>query len=63
MILRPAMLLGCSSKLETGYTPRKLGASDAVRRGYYASPFSREAQAASLDREAELEVRRPQPSY
>ena len=37
---------GCSSTLETGYMPRKLGASDDVRRGYYAQPFTPEAKAA-----------------
>ena len=37
---------GCSSTLETGYAPRKLGASDDVRRGYYAQPFTPEAKAA-----------------
>lgn len=45
----PAMLLfavGCSSTLETGYQPRKLGASDEARRGYYAQPFTPEAKAA-----------------
>ena len=34
---------GCSSKLETGYVPRKLGASDETRRGFYAQPFTPEA--------------------
>ena len=38
--------VGCSSTLETGYAPRKLGASDDVRRGYYAQPFTPEAKAA-----------------
>ena len=37
---------GCSSKLETGYEPRKLGSSHEVRRGYYAQPFTPEARAA-----------------
>ena len=41
-----AVSAGCSSKLETGYEPRKLGASDEARRGYYADPFSPEAKAA-----------------
>ena len=38
--------LGCSEKLESGYAPRKLGASNEVRRGFYAQPFSMEAQKA-----------------
>jgi hypothetical protein len=37
---------GCANKLETGYVPRKLGASTEARRGYYAQPFSPEAQKA-----------------
>lgn len=39
-------VVGCSSTLETGYVPRKLGASDDVRRGYYAQPFTPAAKAA-----------------
>ena len=38
--------LGCSEKLETGYDPRRLGASNEMRRGFYAQPFSPEAQRA-----------------
>ena len=41
-----ASLVGCTSALEDGYKPRKLGASDAARRSYYASPFTPEAAAA-----------------
>jgi len=38
---------GCSSTLETGYQPRPLGGSSAeIRRGYYAQPFTPEAQKA-----------------
>ena len=37
---------GCSSTLETGYMPRKLGASEEMRRGYYAQPFTPQAKAA-----------------
>ena len=55
-------LAGCgSTKLETGYEPRPLGASDAVRRGYYAAPFTAEAKAAAADQEGEMEMRRPGP--
>ena len=56
-------LVGCSSTLEDGYKPRKLGASDAVRRSYYASPFTPEATVSKADREQELEARRPRPGY
>jgi hypothetical protein len=54
---------GCSNQLETGYKPRKLGASSAERRSYYASPFTPEARAAQLGREEELNRRRPTPGY
>ncbi len=37
---------GCSATLETGYEPRKLGSSSEARRGFYAQPFSPEAQSA-----------------
>lgn len=63
LILLPAGA-GCgSSKLETGYVPRKLGASPAVRRSFYASPFTPEEQAGQLEREQEFEARRPRPGY
>ena len=58
-----ASLVGCTSALEDGYKPRKLGASDAARRSYYASPFTPEAKAANLEREQEIEQRRPRPGY
>jgi hypothetical protein len=58
-----ALLVGCNSTLEDGYKPRKLGASDAVRRSYYANPFTPEANATSTDREQEIEARRPRPGY
>jgi hypothetical protein len=54
---------GCSNTLETGYKPRPLGASLAMRRSYYASPFSPEARAPQLEREQEVEARRPRPGY
>jgi len=44
-------IAGCSSKLETGYEPHKLGDSLVVKRGYYAEPYSPEAQAAQQDRQ------------
>ena len=52
---------GCTSSLETGYKPTRLGATDATRRSYYASPFTPEARAAQLEREQELQQRRPHP--
>jgi hypothetical protein len=55
--------VGCSNELETGYKPQSLGASQAVRRSYYASPFTPEAQGASQDQEAEQAARHPRPGY
>jgi hypothetical protein len=60
-------LAGCSSTLETGYEPRKLGASEDVRRGYYARPFTPEARAAKQYEQdygdAGAASRRPRPGY
>jgi hypothetical protein len=43
---------GCSSKLDTGYEPVKLGTmTPAERRGLYAQDFSPEAQAAQADQQ------------
>jgi hypothetical protein len=44
-----ALLLGCETKTETGYVPRKLGDSETVQRGYYATPFSPESRAAEAE--------------
>ena len=47
MVFALAVAPGCSSKLETGYEPRKLGSSsNETRRGFYAQPFTPEARAA-----------------
>ena len=43
------LLLGCENKTETGYTPRKLGDSETIQRGYYATPFSPESRAAEAE--------------
>jgi hypothetical protein len=58
-----ACVVGCSETLETGYQPRALNASDVTRRGYYASPYTREAKAAELERDRGNEAPRPRPSY
>jgi hypothetical protein len=63
LLILLAVAGGCSSTLETGYKPQPLGASAAVRRSYYASPFSPEAQAPAADREEEMNARRPRPGY
>ena len=55
-------LIGCVSKLETGYVPRKLNANAAERRAYYAPAFSPESQAVKTDKEDEIAARR-RPGY
>ena len=57
------LLVGCSSKLETGYQPQLIGASAAQRRAYYATPFTPEATVPKTDKETELNNRRPKPGY
>ena len=53
---------GCGqATLETGYQPRLLKDSPAMQRAYYASPFSPEARAPALERDQEIEARRPRP--
>lgn len=54
-----ALVGGCKSQLESGYSPRKLSASNAERRGFYAEEFSPEARAAAEERQQEFEARRP----
>jgi len=58
-----AFVAGCSEQLETGYNPRPLDASDITRRGFYASPYTREAKAAEAERERDPESRRQRPGY
>ena len=48
LIISAGGLVGCSDTLETGYEPRRLGASASERRGYYASPYTPEAAAAGI---------------
>jgi len=42
---------GCNDKLETGWEPRRLDATPAERRAYYASPFTPEAAAAQQEQQ------------
>jgi len=64
-LLLPAAALalltaGCGSrKLETGYTPRPLNASDTERRAYYSGKYTKEAVRAEQEREAEFRARKP----
>jgi hypothetical protein len=53
------LVAGCSSRLETGYAPRKLGATEVERRAFYAQPFTREAREGETARMEELKSRRP----
>jgi hypothetical protein len=60
-----ALLLaaGCTGKLETGYKPRLLGASDVQRRAYYAGEFTPQAKAAERADRADPVLRRPGARY
>jgi hypothetical protein len=49
------LLIGCNSATETGYEPRKLGDSETVQRGYYATPFSPESRAAQAEQRQKFE--------
>jgi hypothetical protein len=51
--------IGCSSALETGYKPHALNSSTTLRRGYYASPFTPEAEAANREKKAGQQANRP----
>lgn len=53
------MLTGCDSGLVTGYQPRRLGDSPAVRKGYYAGKYTPEARAAESERAEALRARTP----
>lgn len=46
LFLLAAGVTGCVTQLDSGYEPRRLGASEAQRRAYYSSPFSEETQQA-----------------
>jgi hypothetical protein len=50
---------GCGSELDDGYKPRPLSASTAQRRGFYATPFTPEANAAQQEHQEEFKSRRP----
>lgn len=52
------LLAGCSAKLETGYEPRKIGSTSEDRRGFYAAPFSPEAQNSGENQDS-FRARRP----
>lgn len=61
-----ALLLtaGCGDgALETGYKPKPLTDSITLQKGYYASPFTEAAQAQQMERDQELQARRPKPGY
>ena len=67
---KPVLLLalalwvsGCSSRLETGYQPRPLGASDAERRGFYSPKYTRAAAMAEQERDRDADLRSRRPDY
>lgn len=60
LVAAPLCAAGCgSSKLETGYTPRPLSASDTERRAYYSGKYTKAAVRAEQEREADMRARRP----
>ena len=64
--LLPALmgLAGCgSSRLETGYQPRPLGAGDAQRKAFYSAKYTRAAALAEQERGREAEFRARRPDY
>lgn len=55
-----AGVTGCGTPaLETGYQPRRLGDSPAVRKAYYVNRFDPRAREAEQERETEFRARRP----
>ncbi len=50
---------GCSSTLETGYQPHRLGAGPSERRAFYAEPFSPESKGKAQDNYDAFKARRP----
>jgi hypothetical protein len=55
---------GCSSsKLETGYQPRRLGAGDAERKAFYSAKYTRAAVLAEQEKGKEAEFRARRPDY
>jgi hypothetical protein len=43
LLLMLLAVAGCDQALETGYTPKRLNASDSERRAFYAPQFSQES--------------------
>ena len=61
LLLGAALVLGgCgTATTETGYEPRKLGLSEAQRKGLYAPQYSQEQAQAQAEREQQMRSRRP----
>ncbi len=59
LLAAAALIAGCSNTTETGYSPRKLGDSMTVQRGYYATPFSPEQRAAQQELQQGSDLHRP----
>src|SRR5689334_3482627 len=59
LLLASYCAMGCSNEMETGYKPHALNSSTTLRRGYYATPFSPEAEAANREKKAGQQANRP----
>jgi hypothetical protein len=66
----PALLVailavgGCgSTRLETGYQPRPLGAGDAERKAFYSAKYTRAATLAEQEKGRDAEFRARRPDY
>jgi hypothetical protein len=70
VFILPALLIGflaiggcSSSKLETGYQPRPLGAGDAERKAFYSAKYTRASVLAEQEKGKESEFRARRPDY
>jgi hypothetical protein len=65
LLLLPVLTApGCGTgKLETGYQYRPLGASDAERKAFYTSRYTRAAVQAEQARQRDDEFRSRRPDY
>ena len=59
LLLALVGLAGCSSKLETGYEPKRLDMSSGEIKALYAEPFSPEAEQAESAPDATSRYHRP----
>jgi hypothetical protein len=59
MVFVVLAIAGCGMTMEDGYKPRSLGASPEVRKSYYASPFSDQAEAGAHEAEPAVHAGAP----